>query len=188
MIVIGTARIEEPVVQANFACDLVKCKGACCTLPGGRGAPLLDEEIPELKRAFPIVKKYLPDRHLETIERVGFYEGYPGSQATTCIEQRACVFVYYEGDVAKCSLERAFLNGETTWRKPISCHLFPIRVSNNPGKTLRYEQIEQCESGRERGEKEEIGLYKFLKAPLTRLFGEQWYNEFEQTCNERRTP
>ncbi|TAK58368.1 MAG: DUF3109 family protein, partial [Bacteroidetes bacterium] len=151
-----------------------------------RGAPLMDEEIPELERAFPAIAHYLPVRHLEAIQTSGMYEGEPGSWATTCIDNKACVFVYYEGDIAKCSLEKGYLNGETTWRKPISCHLFPIRVTSQPRTMLRYETIEECDAAVERGEQEHITLPDFLKEPLIRRFGEEWYNEFIEVCNEHK--
>src|ERR1041385_3466296 len=102
MFVVGEAVIDEAVAQARFACDLEQCRGACCTLPGGRGAPLIDEEC-------------------GVIGLDGLFEGVSGQFSTTCVNDRDCVFVYYEGNVARCSLEKAWLNGESGWRKPVSC-------------------------------------------------------------------
>ncbi len=187
MIIIGEARVEESVTKAKFACDLVKCKGACCTMPGGRGAPLTEDEIPEIECAFPIVKKYIPDLHLKIIDEFGMYEGSPGNRSTVCVDDRDCVFVYYDDDIARCALEKGYLNGETTWRKPISCHLFPIRISPDPRPIVRYEKIEPCAVARERGEQENIPLSDFLKEPLIRRFGEAWYNELDYVCKEIRS-
>src|SRR5258706_15261303 len=144
MFVVGEAVIDEAVAQARFACDLEQCRGACCTLPGGRGAPLIDSECAELERAYPVAAKYLSEEHLRVIERDGLFEGLPGQYSTTCVNDRDCVFVYYEGSVARCSLEKVYLNGETGWRKPVSCHLFPLRISAGAMQTVRYEKMPEC--------------------------------------------
>ena len=185
MFIIGEAVIDDVVGKASFCCDLKKCKGGCCTLPGGRGAPLEDDEVLELQKAYPIARQYLSQRTLDVIEGQGIVEGSPGSYATTCIDHRDCVFVYYNGDVARCSLERAYEEGKTDWRKPISCHLFPIRTRAFGKDFIRYEQINECEAGRNLGEKEHVKLYNSLKEPLTRKYGETWYQEFLNCCQTR---
>ncbi len=182
MFIIGEATIEEPVAYERFSCDLEKCKGACCTLSGGRGAPLEDHEVLELKKAFPFAKKYLSEQHLRAIEVNGMSEGYPGNYATSCIDDKDCVFVYYEHGIARCSVEKAYLNGETAWRKPLSCHLFPVRISNG---TVRYEKISECVPAVRRGKEENVPMYDFLKEPLVRRFGQQWYDTFRAECMRR---
>src|SRR5271169_3267359 len=127
MFIVQETIVEDIIARKRFACDLLQCKGGCCTLPGGRGAPLDDDEISEIRQAFPFARKYLSAAHLDAIATHGMIEGVPGSHATVCVNGKACVFVYYEDSIAKCSLEKAYLAGETTWRKPISCHLFPLR-------------------------------------------------------------
>ena len=188
MFVIGKATVDERIAHQRFACDLIQCKGACCTLPGGRGAPLDDAEIKELETAFPIVQKYLPERNLQQIARTGLYEGYPGNYATSCVDNRDCVFVYYEEGIARCSIEKAHINGELQWRKPLSCHLFPIRISNNPLPELRYEKISECTPAIAKGNANDIPLYEFLKEPLIRKFGKEWYDTFHSACKERDAP
>ncbi len=178
MFIIGEAVIEEEVAHARFACDLQHCKGACCTLPGGRGAPLDDSELSEIHRAYPAARKFLSQKSLQVIEQYGAFEGGPGRYATTCVDDRDCVFVYYEQGVARCSLEKAYLDGETTWRKPLSCHLFPIRISPGNVETVRYEKISECAAGRTNGQKNDIPLFEYLKEPLIRKFGEEWYVRF----------
>jgi hypothetical protein len=182
MFVIGEAVIDDEVGTELFCCDVKKCKGACCTLPGGRGAPLEDDEIPKLRKAYPTARQYLSQRNIDFIETHGMVDGFAGSFATTCIDNRDCVFVYYEADVARCALERAYEDGKTGWRKPISCHLFPIRVRSFGHDSLRYEQVAECEAGRRRGEAEQVRLHDFLKAPLTRKYGEEWYKNFLEHC------
>lgn len=177
MLIIGEVVVDDAVTVTDFCCDLKQCKGACCTLEGGRGAPLEDDEVLEIQKAYPIVKKYLDEENIQTIAARGLYEGTKGDFSTTCIERRACVFVYYDEGIARCSFEKAFLNGEIDWRKPVSCHLFPIRVRSDGGKLLRYEQIEECAPGRLRGSKEQVALVDFLKEPLVRKYGEAWYRK-----------
>jgi hypothetical protein len=174
MFVIGEAILEDQIAREFFSCDLAACRGACCTLPGCRGAPLADHETDILQLLYPVVRKYLPERHRQVAEDVGLFEGEPGDFATTSVAQRECVFVYYEGDIAKCSLEKAFLVGETTWRKPVSCHLFPIRVSGTGSARLRYEQISECRPARVEGRKKEVTVGEFLLGPLARIYGDEW--------------
>src|SRR5688500_5021354 len=119
--------VDDALVTTKFACDLGACHGSCCTMPGGRGAPITDEEARMLIEATPVALPYLSDRNNVVIGSLGGVEGTPGNFATRCIDDRDCVYVYYEGAVAKCAIERAHFNGETPFRKPVSCHLFPIR-------------------------------------------------------------
>ena len=108
MFEVRQAIVEESITRIKFACDLLACKGACCTLPGGKGAPLLDIEIRQLEQAFLVVRPSLPQEHLETIATRGLYEGGPGNYATSCFNNRACVFVIYESGIAQCAFEKAF--------------------------------------------------------------------------------
>ena len=185
MFVIGEVVIEEQIAHERFACDVLKCKGACCTLPGGRGAPVEEAEVDEIERAFLVAKKFLSEHHLDLIARKGMIEGTPGNRATTCVDNRECVFVFYEDGIARCSLEKAFINGETTWRKPLSCHLFPIRITSDPKQRLHYEKIPECSSAIDHGHAENIPLYEFLEDSLKRKFGESWYQEFRAECGRR---
>jgi len=185
MFMVGKAVIDDPVSKASFCCDLPICKGACCCLAGGRGAPLEDDEVLEIHKAYPSVRPSLSEKSIAVIERGGLIDGQRGDYATMCIEQRECVFVYFDYGIAKCSFERAFLEGKTDWRKPISCHLFPVRVRRFGEDFLRYEVIEECEDGRAFGEQQNVKLHEFLKEPLTRKYGEVWYASFLDHCRAK---
>ncbi|HLF20017.1 MAG TPA: DUF3109 family protein, partial [Bacteroidota bacterium] len=167
--------------------DLNACKGACCTLPGGRGAPLLDSEINEIQKAFPLIQKYLGPDHRHRIEEKGLFEGSDGDYTTPCYKNRACVFVTYEQGIAKCSFEKSFMNGEISWRKPLSCHLFPIRVERGTQDKLRFEFISECIPALDKGNLEDTYLSDFLKEALVRAYGELWYENFLELCDAARS-
>ncbi|MCX6141357.1 MAG: DUF3109 family protein [Candidatus Kapabacteria bacterium] len=175
MILLDDLLIQEQVLTATFACDLQRCKGACCTLSGGAGAPLLENEVKPLRLAVDTALPYLDERSRKWLADNDPVEGHHGDRSVGCIDDAACVFVYYDNTVAKCALERAFHNGESAFRKPISCHLFPIRVANFGGPYLHYEQIEECEPGREHGARLGVPLVDALKDALTRAYGERTY-------------
>jgi hypothetical protein len=186
MFEIRQAVVDDRIAHIKFACDIKACKGACCTLPGGKGAPLLDSETRNIEEAYPIVKSMLPKEHLEAIARSGLHEGEPGSYTTTCYDNRACVFVFYEAGIARCAFERAFGEGKSQWRKPLSCHLFPIRIDDDTPKRLRYEWRGECEPALKRGSEERIFLADFLRDALIRTYGKEWYEEFVKACENKR--
>ena len=178
--------IDNAIPAVKFACDISRCKGACCTIPGHRGAPLLDEELEEIERAYPVIKKYLSYRHRDTIEERGMFQGRPGDYTTQVVDRQDCVFVLFEDGAAKCAFEKAHSNNEISWRKPISCHLFPIRIDRGTPERLRYEQILECRPAIERGERENLPLAEFLKSSLVRAYGEEWYAAFLTYCRRKQ--
>ena len=186
MFAIGEVVVEDDVRDAPFCCDLKRCKGACCCIEGGRGAPLEDDEILEIEKAYPFAKQYLKKESIDIVEASGMYEGSPGSFATTCIDRRECAFVFFEDGIAQCSFERAYEAGKTDWRKPISCHLFPIRIRQFGKDFIRYEQIDECNAGREFGITHDVKLQDFLKEPLIRKYGELWYDTFLERCRSKK--
>lgn len=175
MLLIDDILIDQDVVTSSFSCDLEKCKGACCTFPGDSGAPLLEHEIDQIKKAAPFAKEYLSKRSLEILDKNGFHEIVDDELATVCIDKKDCVFVFYEGDVAKCALEKAYFDGKTDFRKPISCHLFPIRVGKFGGDKLYYEKFDECKPGRKKGKSEKVKLLDSVKDALIRAYGEDWF-------------
>ena len=176
MYLVDNILIDPEIAETRFACDLPDCKGGCCTFPGDWGAPIKDSEVEILKQCVPAVTKYLSEKSVETIEKCGVVQGVQGDYSTTCIEHKDCVFVYYEGDIAKCSIEKAFLNGETIFRKPISCHLFPIRVEDKAMPYLYFSYFEECKPALVKGKEENIFLLTSVQEALCRSYGELWYD------------
>ena len=178
MIKIDDILVEGEILNTNFACDLKKCKGACCTFPGEYGAPLKKEELPLIEDNLESAFEYLSEESIDIIKNEGFYEIKDGNLATRCIDGKDCVFVTYDGDVAKCSLEKAFYDKKSDFKKPISCHLFPIRVGDYAGKYLYFDKFKECEPAFEKGESEGIHLSESVKEALEREFGTDWTQKF----------
>lgn len=174
--------IDERIPYIKFSCNLEACKGACCTVKGGKGAPLADFEIFEIQNCLSEVSKYLSERSLEIIKENSGIEGYSGNYTTSCIDDEDCVFVYYEDDIAKCAFEKAFQDGKIEFRKPISCHLFPIRISNFGGDVIRYEKFIECKPALIKGQTDNVPLHIFLKDALVRAYGEKWYQKLKDKC------
>ena len=175
MVRVGKILVEDDVLASYFKCDLNKCKGGCCTFPGALGASLLDSEIEPLSKALKPAMKYLSEKSKEYIDKYGYTEGNRGDKSTMCIEHKDCVFVFYENDIAKCALEKAYFKGESDFRKPISCHLFPIRVGNNGRTYLYYEKIDECAPGVELGNIKKVKLVESLHEALIREFDMETY-------------
>lgn len=157
-------------------------------MPADAGAPILESEIAELERVYPDVKKYLSEEAIEIIERKGVYEHHQDALTVPAVRGRDCVFVTYDGDVALCAIEKAHRAGEITgFPKPISCHLFPIRIyPNGEHFDLVYEEISECKGGVKRGKKEKIPLIDFLESPLVRALGEERVARLKEAFNLHR--
>lgn len=175
MILIDKILINEEVISTKFSCDLKKCKGACCTFRSQYGAPLKDEEIPLIEEHLATAMEYLDKRSKNIIKNKGFYEGVPGDYSTLCIEEKDCVFVFYDGDIAKCAFEKAYFDGKSDFRKPISCHLFPIRVGEFGGEYLFYSKFSECAPALTKGEKDNTYIYECVESALRREYGDEWY-------------
>ncbi|MFA5512404.1 MAG: DUF3109 family protein [Candidatus Kapaibacterium sp.] len=178
MILINDILVDEKIGVTDFACDLTKCKGACCTFPGEYGAPVLEEEIEQIINCLPHAVEYLSERSVKVLEDDGIVTETEGLFHTVCIDKKDCVFVYYENDIALCSLEKAYTEGKTNFRKPVSCHLFPVRVANFGGKYIYYEQINECNPALAKGRTNKLKIYDSVKDALIRNFGEDWYNSY----------
>ena len=170
--------VRREVAETHFKCDLAKCKGACCTFESHYGAPLKWEEVNIINNLLIRVLGYLPTNHRREIEDNGFYEVKKDEPMIRSIDNRACVFVYFENGIAKCSIEKAYLEGKTDFRKPISCHLFPIRISDFGGDVLRFENLDECKPAIELGKIENTTVAEFCEDSLSRLYGEKWYSKF----------
>ncbi len=179
MIVVDGVIVDDEVLRAKFRCELERCKGACCVV-GDLGAPVTSEEVDLIESLLDKVKPLLPEANQKTLDEKGVYEVHQGSLFLTTVEGRECVFATIdEKGIATCNLEKLFLNGGSDFRKPISCHLFPIRVRRRFGmEALVYMQIEECEAGRACGAKENMNLYEFLAPALERKYGAAWIKAF----------
>ena len=167
--------VRPEIMETHFSCDLEKCKGACCTIESEFGAPLLDEEIPVINEILDEIFPYLPEKHVNMIKKDGFFNTHDGESMTRSVNKKECVFVYFENSIAKCSIEKAYFDGRFSFRKPVSCHLFPIRINKFGGDVLRYEKFNECSPALEKGKKENIKIMEFCKDSLIRYYGKKWY-------------
>lgn len=167
--------INENIFEIKFECDLNKCKGACCTMESDYGAPLNEDEIEIIEKNLPVIKKYLSKVHIKELEENGFWYRTDGYLMVRSVNKRECVFAYYENEIAFCAIEKAFLNKEIDYKKPISCHLFPIRITNFGGPVLYFEEYKECAPALEKGKRSGTTVFQFCKNSLERLFGEKWY-------------
>ncbi len=172
--------VSRELFERKFVCDLAKCKGACCTMKSDYGAPLLDDEIEEITPVLDKVYKYLSPKSVAEIKKNGFWEKKEGTLLVRSIKSKDCVFVYYDGDIAKCAIEKAYNEGEIDFPKPVSCHLFPVRVSEFGGPVLRYEEYQECKPAVEKGSKENVKVLDFLKNALIRNYGKQFYSKLKE--------
>ncbi len=195
MFAVAHVLISDAVLDAPFACHLSKCLGGCC-VDGERGAPLEPDERAELDAALPVVAQSLRPEALRTIAREGVWEGdRRAGYATTTVGGRECVFVVYDGSpgraVAKCALQKAHREGRLAFEKPISCHLYPLRVERygdgpDAVEVLNVERIPLCRPAVPHGARLGVQLADFLERPLTRKYGAAWYARFRRAWIERR--
>jgi hypothetical protein len=179
MIQIKDTLISEDIFETCFVCDLGKCKGMCC-VEGDAGAPLTHEEYEAIKDVLPEIWDDLSPKARELIEKQGIaYIDDDGELVTSIIKGRECVFTYFDVDgVCRCAIDNAFREGKISVQKPISCHLYPIRLRKYDDFTaLNYDRWSVCRPALRLGKKTGIKLYQFLKEPLIRKFGEEWYQE-----------
>ncbi len=177
MVEIDDKLISLEVFEKQFVCDLAACKGACC-VEGSGGAPLDEHEIELLEKNYETAKKYLSPQSVEEIEKQGFYVvGSDRELETPLINGEECVYVYYdENDIAKCAYDTAFRNGESEWLKPTSCQLYPIRLSKLSSHiAINYHKWHICEPACRCGTELKIPVFRFLKEPIIRKFGQEFY-------------
>ena len=187
MFQIANTLISEEILENDFVCNLNSCKGACC-VEGQSGAPLTAGETKILDGVFEQVKPFLRPEGIAAIEEQGtFVKGNDGEWETPLIHGEECAYVTFDGNgVAKCGLEAAHYAGATLWKKPISCHLYPIRVREYTEFTaVNYHKWEICDAACSLGAELQLPIYKFVKEALIRKFGTSWYEELEEVARER---
>jgi len=178
---IGRTILSRDIFEKHFLCDIMKCKGACC-IEGDSGAPLTDEEAVLIEKEYHTFKDLLPEKHQQEVEKQGYSViDSDGDLVTPLVDARQCAYSYYNKQgILKCAIEKAHFDGKTEFRKPISCHLFPIRITEYKRfDAVNYQELDICRPGRVCGASEKLPLYKFLKVPLIKKYGEEWYKELE---------
>jgi len=181
MIQIDDKIISEDIFEKNFVCNLSKCKGICC-VEGDSGAPLEVEETQILKNIFPKIKSYLRPEGIEAIEEQGTHVvDMDGDLVTPLVKGQECAYVVFdESGQTKCGIEIAHKDGIVDYQKPISCHLYPIRITKYPSfDALNYDSWKICSDACILGDELKVSVYQFLKIPLIRKYGENFYNELE---------
>jgi len=178
--------ISEDIFDNEFVCNLNSCKGECC-VAGEAGAPVTAEEKNILKEIFPKITSYLRPEGIAAIKEQGTYTTNPiGDYETTLINGKECSYAIFDkNNIAKCGIEEAYNAGVISFKKPISCHLYPIRVQEYSQLTaVNYHSWPICNEACALGEALKVPTYKFVKEALIRRFGEDWYTELEQVADE----
>ena len=188
MIQIDDPLVSLDLIEANFICDLAQCKGICC-VEGDSGAPLDKSEIAELEKALPVIWDDLSPEAQAIIKKQGVaYIDCEGDIVTSIVNGKDCVFTCYDEDgTCKCAVEKAYREGKLSFYKPVSCHLYPVRVTQYKDfRAVNYDRWKICKAAEIVGRKEKLPLYKFLKEPLTRKFGPEWYESLVEVAEEWR--
>ena len=186
--------IDDKIVSADllrecFACDLAACKGACC-VEGNAGAPLEAEEVDLLEREYPAYKPYMTPEGIEAVERQGFMViDEDGDYTTPLVGDAECAYFRRENGITFCAIEKAWEEGKTPFRKPISCHLYPIRLVrfSNGTTGLNYHRWSVCEPARRCGKQLGLPVYRALREPIVRAFGEAFYEALEAAAHYLQT-
>ena len=183
IIQVGNVLLSSEILTERFCCDLDKCQGQCC-VEGDAGAPVTLDEVAEIENALDEVWSDLSASAQTVIDKQGVaYTDSEGDLVTSIVAGKDCVFTCYQQGICLCALEKAYRVGKTRFCKPISCALYPIRdkTLSNGMVALNYNRWNVCAEAVKKGKELNISLYQFLKQPLVRRFGEQWYEELEKT-------
>ena len=185
MFQLGKTIVSEDLLEKDFVCNLTACKGACC-VDGDAGAPLSIEETQILESIYLKVKPFLRKEGIAAIEAQGTWvTGVDGELETPLIDGKDCAYVMFDGKTALCGIEQAYNQGISDWKKPVSCHLYPVRVKDvTEFAAVNYDKWDICDPACSLGQELEVPVYKFVKEALIRKFGEDWYMELEQVAQD----
>lgn len=186
MIQIDDVVVSLDVLREKFLCDLGACSGQCC-VEGDAGAPVELDEVEKLEAVLPIIWEELSPEARAVIKRQGVvYTDCEGDLVTSIVNGKDCVFTCHDAKgCCYCAIEKAYRAGKTDFYKPVSCHLYPIRVGDyGPYKAVNYHRWDVCRAAVLLGQKEDLPVYRFLKEPLVRKFGAEWYRELEEAAIE----
>jgi len=186
MLQIDDTLISLDLLEKNFVCQLSACKGICC-VEGDDGAPLEEDEVKIIEDILPLIWDDLSDASKEVIQKQGVsYIDQDDEPVTSIVNGQECVFTYFdENGVCKCAIEKAYREGKTDFYKPISCHLYPVRLQRyNDFMAVNYHRWGVCQCAREYGDELKVPVFRFLKEPLVRRFGQEWYDQLEFAAQE----
>lgn len=186
MILFEDTLISLEIFRIKFCCDLPNCFGLCCS-EGDSGAPLEEKEIESISRNIHKIKPFINPDFIEVIEEKGFYEhDKEGDYCTRCIDNKDCIFSYRHKGIFRCAIETAFRKKQIDFQKPISCHLYPIRIRKIKEGiiSINYDEWSICKPALIKGNNRGKPLFRFLKDALIRRFGEKWYSEMENIYRE----
>lgn len=187
MFQLGKTIVSEEIIEKYFVCNLSACKGKCC-IDGEAGAPLDEDELLILMDIYPKVKPFLRPEGIEAIEDQGLFITDEGEFETTLIDGKDCVYsIFDENNTVKCGIEEAYNQGAIDWKKPISCHLYPIRITEySEFSAVNYHKWPICDDACTLGAALQVPVYKFVKEALIRKFGEDWYMELEKIAKNHK--
>jgi len=185
MITIDNTIISDELIEKKFVCDLKKCKGECC-VEGDEGAPLEEEEISIIEDYIDLIKPYMTEQGRKVVEKTGVFDyGADGDFVTPLVNDCECAFTILKDGIAFCAIEKAFLEKKINFQKPISCHLYPVRIKKYKDfEAVNYHQWHVCNPATKLGEKLGVPVYKFLKEPLIRKYGKQWYQKLKEEAKK----
>ena len=186
MIQIDDKLISEDLFSEEFVCNLAKCKGICC-VEGDAGAPLEEDETKILDEIYPKIKPYLRPEGIQAIEEQGTYTlDFEGDLVTPLVNNAECAYVIFdEKGYTKCAIEKAYEDGVINWQKPISCHLYPIRITEYSNfSAINYHEWDICSDACTLGKELGVKVYQFLKKPLIRKYGEEFYQTLSEAAEE----
>lgn len=185
MFQLGKTIVSEDIIEKDFVCNLNACKGKCC-IDGEAGAPLEENELKILMDVYPIVKPFLRPEGIAAIEDQGLFTTTEGDYETTLIDNKDCAYVIFdEKKTTKCGIEEAYNQGLIKWKKPISCHLYPVRIMEySEFSAVNYHKWPICDDACTLGAEFQVPVYKFVKDALIRKFGEDWYSELETVASK----
>ncbi len=187
MIIIRDTIVSEELIGNFFVCDLEKCKGACC-VEGDLGAPLEEDELRPIRNALKRIEPYLSREGIEQIRKQGHYiKDSDGDYSTPTIHGKECVYSTYDKNgILRCGFELAWKDGKSDFRKPVSCHLYPVRITKSEVNShVNYHQWHICSPACTLGKSMKIPLYVFVKEALIRKYGEEWYHELDLIAKTR---
>ena len=184
MFQLGKTIVSEEIIEKDFVCNLSACKGACC-IDGDAGAPLDKDEAVILQEIYPKIKPFLRQEGIQVIEKKGkFITLKENDLETPLINGKNCAYANFDNNgIAFCAIEEAYNQGEISWKKPVSCHLYPVRVKDySEFSAVNYHKWQICDVACVLGEELQVPIYKFIKEALIRKFGEDWYMELEKVA------